>query len=330
MFDLEKEIKQFILDLAAVRINAVRRYKHKANNHIPEGLLIHLSLAVKAGDYDRAVSLLIGTLLISKINIPMLTNFLSRIPLNKHKAIVLYTSGKLNAVCNIEYEKSIYNSKPCTHRVNGEYIELYKHGGSKKRSFYNEQGVEHGECFEFSQTGVVLRFEHMENGQATGEGYFLQEHTLGYHSSVYCKDGKLNGLVSEIYLNKNKQKKKEQWYENGKANGPYTEWYPDGILKTSGHYVDNKLDGRFIHFDTDGSELTVSNYKNNLLHGNVIKHSKQIGHANFNGVEYQAHYTNGVLDGDISALYLTDDGDIDCQNYNFASVTFNLGIPDLS
>ena len=46
----------------------------------------------------------------------------------------------------------------------------------------------------------------------------------------------------------------------GKANGPWTKWYGNGV-REEGFYKNGKKHGEQVHFASDGSEISRVSYK---------------------------------------------------------------------
>lgn len=319
MIDLEKKAKEWVFALAEARVAAVKRYKQTASKHVSEDLLIHLAIAAKLGNYDRVLSLVLGSYREPKTSLNLLNVPEKHIRKFNHSLITLHPAGELKIYTTAKHISTEgYNYQ-------GDFLELYKSGQVKKRGYHDEFGYRHGDFFEFDQDGIILFHESKDHGEKNGSSYISEPEQLGVIKTAFYTDGRLHGVYTETYQNKRQQKKKELWYNNGKVDGPMVEYYPDGTLKTSCHYANNKLEGRFLEFDIDGKELTISNYKNNLRHGSLIRHSKDI-----KGIKHQAHYQNGILDGDVTTLFLTSENNFDKPQYIEATVMFNLGIPDLS
>lgn len=325
MINLEKKAKEWIFALAEARIEAVKRYKHKADKHVSENLLIHLAIAAKFGDYNRVLSLMMGCCKEHQTDMNLREIVLKELGHPQLPAIVLHPAGELKSWYNFKHGVLASDKTKYLYSLIGDYLEVHKNGHPKKRTCFDDHGYEHGEHFEFDHEGLVTNCVSFNHGKAIGESYVIEEGTIGVMKSAVYENGVLDGVYTEIYQNKKQQKKKELWYTKGKADGPLIEYYPDGTIKTSGHYADNKMEGRFLEFDIDGKELTVSEYKNNLRHGDLIRHTKDI-----KGIKHQAHYQSGILDGNVTTLFLTPDSATDEQHYVSASVMFNLGIPDLS
>ena len=59
--------------------------------------------------------------------------------------------------------------------------------------------------------------------------------------------------------------KKFYTYKNGKREGPFKRWYPNGKVMDYGTYVDDKLHGSYRSFHDDGCPLCSSEYDHGEL-----------------------------------------------------------------
>jgi antitoxin component YwqK of YwqJK toxin-antitoxin module len=99
--------------------------------------------------------------------------------------------------------------------------------------------------------------------------YFCEPDSL---KSVNMKFSKLNYEkyltyiqphgTKETYFLETKIIKRRINYKNGKKDGLYEEWYPDGKLETRYSYKNEKMDGLYEYWYMDGKLWIKCNYKN--------------------------------------------------------------------
>lgn len=118
-------------------------------------------------------------------------------------------------------------------------------------------------------------------------------------------------------------------YKNNKCNGPFTEYYENGTVRSKGSYKEDKLDGKVREFNEDGSLLLEKNYKNGMLNGDLVQYydnGKVLGKASYkdnvpsgsaktyyyNGtLRNSVFFKNGKLNGD--EMYYWEDGKVVCK-----------------
>ena len=145
---------------------------------------------------------------------------------------------------------------------------------SKKQSFadvgYKEQevlyvnGVPHGELNSYYRAGNPRR-------------------TINYEMGV------LNGPSMMYHINANPAD--ESYYKMGKRDS-IRRVYDNliGTLISQEYYIDGKKDGPWISFDQIGDTITLTHYKNNQLHGTYTSYID-------NEVNNYGEYVNGKKDG---------------------------------
>jgi uncharacterized protein len=84
-----------------------------------------------------------------------------------------------------------------------------------------------------------------------------KEHPLsGEHN---YKHGVMEG-TQITYQPGSDQKQLEVSMIDGKKEGPYTEWYPNGQVRSTGHYKNDDLNGEINYWFEDGKPWAVNNY----------------------------------------------------------------------
>ena len=97
-------------------------------------------------------------------------------------------------------------------------------------------------------------------------------------------------------------------YFNGYREGVYTEFYPNGFIKSTVGYVQGKKQGQHVLFDNKGQTLERSSYHNDLLNGTHIKYNRS-------RIKEESQYSNGLLHGTVEKYYGTG-GIMERSNYN--------------
>jgi antitoxin component YwqK of YwqJK toxin-antitoxin module len=100
-------------------------------------------------------------------------------------------------------------------------------------------------------------------------------------------------LLEFNYINNTKYKLKnktrfinqEANFVDGKEEGKWLTFYPDGNLLSIQHYVNGKLEGEYISYDIYGNFNIKGNFMNDQKHGEWLVEKGNIKEI----------YTNGVL-----------------------------------
>lgn len=86
------------------------------------------------------------------------------------------------------------------------------------------------------------------------------------------ENGELNGLKTVYYVTDLVNEKKpdimsEQYYKNGRLNGPVREYFPGGGLKLEGVNKDGKYEGAVKHYHPNGKLHYIERWKDRRKHG---------------------------------------------------------------
>ena len=154
----------------------------------------------------------------------------------------------------------------------GEEItkEYYRDGKLKAECHYNEGKLE----------GVSRRYDE--------DGNLREEH---YKNNVQ------EGLTRHYYGNTNEKKKREIMFKNGKPNGPYKDYYENGVLMTDGFRSDGKYEGMCKTYDQEGRLRVEKSYKNGRQEG-PAKLFYETGE-----LEKELRFSRGKLDGPARFYY---------------------------
>ena len=89
------------------------------------------------------------------------------------------------------------------------------------------------------------------------------ENTEYLKSEITIKNGKINGLFYQFYPNGNILSRIE--YNEGKMNGKMTTYYPNGKEKIITFYKDNLINGSYESFYLNGKLRECATYHFNIL-----------------------------------------------------------------
>jgi antitoxin component YwqK of YwqJK toxin-antitoxin module len=89
------------------------------------------------------------------------------------------------------------------------------------------------------------------------------------------KEGQRHGPYRTWYRNQVTKEKiskfQEFQYENGKLNGEFKTFYPNGNTMENGYYIDDNLVGTFCEWKEDGTISVQTTYNNGKVEGNFIR-----------------------------------------------------------
>ena len=150
-------------------------------------------------------------------------------------------------------------------------ISNYYGDGTLKSQGYIVDNNMHGHWSHYYRNGELESDRYYFHGQPIGDWYSYHHGDIVVEHYGYDK---LNGSWIEYYnadLNisgENKLIKKEvSFFNKNQLTGIYQFYYKDGILKTSGYYIDGKKDGKWNHYNQKGSLVKTENYKQGKLDG---------------------------------------------------------------
>ena len=85
-------------------------------------------------------------------------------------------------------------------------------------------------------------------------------------------------------------------YMNNLREGIYTEFHPNGYIKSTVGYVHGKKQGQLITMDNRGQLLVRSTYHNDILHGSYVKYNRS-------RIKETKEYVNGTVSGQVEKFY---------------------------
>ena len=131
----------------------------------------------------------------------------------------------------------------------------------------------------FSDDGIVAHTSTFhENGQPLAKGKYInqkRDSTWNFYSDIdgklitteNYKRGQLHGKSVLFYVD-NGVEAEVTHYVDGKKEGDFRKYFPDGKLMTKGNYLNDQLDGEFVVYYNNGSIEISGKYKNGIKQGN--------------------------------------------------------------
>jgi len=196
----------------------------------------------------------------------------------------------------------------------GLWKKYYSNGHLKYAGTFNH-GKEVGTFKHYAITGskqpiIVRKFElnsdiamvtfYNLNGNIESKGKMKGKNKIGKWI-YYHKDGK-SIMVEENYL-------------NGKLDGDYKTFYPDGKPTIIAHYKNGKLDGKYQRFSIKNKIYEDFTYKNGKRNGYAIFYNRLNGQK-----QEEGNYKNGIKVG-IWKFYIdgefTNTIDMDAENTKY-------------
>ena len=206
-----------------------------------------------------------------------------------------YSNGQLK-------EEELYDKG---HRI-GVNKEWYENGNLKYEENYKnyKEYYENGQLKEehYENLHRETTIKYFENGEIDSQAHFIngKREGINIHHSDWDKEHKIisnyqNGLKhgkEEIYhyFNNKMYLMVEVCYKEGKLEGDYKTYYPNGKSLTIGQYEDNLKKGKWIDYYENGNIKTEGNYKNGKIEGTVIYYYEN------GNIEQERTYKNNILD----------------------------------
>lgn len=135
--------------------------------------------------------------------------------------------------------------------------------------------------------------------------HYTPEGELSYKQTY--KDGKANGekiiyYKSEVSNDPDKRLiLRKANYKDGRLDGPFIEYFPDGVVKAKGEYKEGALDGKIVKYHPNGKKMMLERWKGREKHGWWITYDdsgKEVGR------KYFLH--NESLDGEKLKEYMDE------------------------
>lgn len=147
---------------------------------------------------------------------------------------------------------------------NGEMKE-YHEDGTLKAIRHFKDGLEQDTTFIYDEKGKLREVAPFRNNQLHGTAsWYHPDGSLD--KTVDYLDGEPHGLSQTFHKNST-QADETRIYQEGKLEGPYAKYAPDGTVLEKGHYEADKRHGRWIDFTRQGYKETALNYAEDRLDG---------------------------------------------------------------
>lgn len=177
--------------------------------------------------------------------------------------------------------------------LNGERIKYFQDGTTVKEKATFLKGKINGISTAYSPDGKLISEKGMKDGAEDGPERKYDEQTGELISDATYANGKQEGkFMQKINRGSSDAYTRTQYYKGGFYNGECLEVYENGTIKTKGNYINGKKDGLWESFKPDGTRKGNSEtYKN----GTVIK---RVTYYTDGSVEYERNYNEqGKQDG---------------------------------
>ena len=189
--------------------------------------------------------------------------------------------------------------------IHGIWEYYYPNSVLKQKTYYNK-GKYEGQEIEYDVEGKISAIFHYNNDKLELEKYYTNG-TL-YDSIVLPSNEK-----DSLYTHYTNGKTYAQiFYNYGKKNGKYVNYYPNGKTKTMGQYLNSERNGEWIWYYDNGNVKSKYNYIYGDINGDVIDYHK-------NG---KIKSTNTYLLGEING----EEKDFNEEGILTSTIDYELGV----
>ncbi len=182
------------------------------------------------------------------------------------------------------------NQRDAMGRKQGKWVKTYQYGNVRYAGQFNndrpygqfkyfyESGALHT-ITNYSDDGVIAEtITFHKNGTPMAEGKYIRQKKAGkwlYYSDIdsslvaeeHYQNGVLFGKSTNFYPETGRPAESFD-FVNGKKEGPYRKFFPDGSTMTEGNYKNDELDGKFTLYHPNGKIQLKGQYKNGEQVGN--------------------------------------------------------------
>ncbi len=253
--------------------------------------------------------------------------------------IEYYSNGEVYSIMN--YKKGIQEGKEIRYARNGkksfevEVVDNLAHGtyttyhlnGQIQEQGQIEEGNAVGNWKNYDSDGsLITSYNYNNKGELDGEyieyvdkkKHFEYTYRNGEIIAYTCYDAKGKELISKkkkkgkfyfkgFYLNGNLSNEGEYDIEGGKT-GNWKEYYPSGLLKEEGSFIDNKQVGKYEYYHTNGEISQITNYNDEGETHGYSSYYYQNGQ-----MRMQGWFQNGSEEGVWESYY--KDGTLQSSSY---------------
>lgn len=203
-------------------------------------------------------------------------------------------SGRLIALLQYRYnsliDKELINRVDSKGKKNGVWRDYYANGNVKSEVNY-KHGLLDGYVKDYEENGKLIKMQRYINGKLVvvkdddneqkveivndyfpdgsvkTSGGFKDNKAVGIHRE-YDKKGEV--VAGKVYSDIGVLEAKGVVDEEGKKQGNWVDYYPEGKIKAKGKYINDLRDGPWLFYFRNGKIEQKGNYKNGLPHGEWI------------------------------------------------------------
>ncbi|MDR1878243.1 MAG: hypothetical protein LBQ64_01610 [Bacteroidales bacterium] len=163
-------------------------------------------------------------------------------------------------------------------RATGKYIDskpfgkwkyYFENGKIEITGNYTRKGQKDGEWIWYYPDGEVLSIENYAAGLLDGEAFTLSVEGDTLEAGMYAE-----GEEEGRWIYRNDSVLIEGNYLEGKKDGVWKTYYPNGRLKRSESYFNNELDGLSLFYWDNSVKQAEYTYINGLLNGNTYQYDR--------------------------------------------------------
>ncbi|MFO8055522.1 MAG: hypothetical protein R6U19_10225 [Bacteroidales bacterium] len=206
------------------------------------------------------------------------------------------SDGEINMIIN--YREGLKNGKRITYSEEEIIMEHFK------------DGIKDGWTKVFYPDSTVKREVYFDNGKK--DGYEKEYDEQG--NIIALNEYDQGFLVNREFINRRDNQ--------GRKQGPWKTFYPDGSLKTSGVYLEGEKHGVFREYDKKGNLLNIEKYdkgKKETRDKSVAEYEIKRNYYSSGQVKTEAAFLDGEMDGvrreydkegNITESYIMDRGNM--------------------
>ncbi|MBF5059556.1 hypothetical protein NEPTK9_001070 [Candidatus Neptunochlamydia vexilliferae] len=178
----------------------------------------------------------------------------------------LYSEGSQMAVVRYDENHAIVEVQdfregvPC-----GDHIKYHPNERQSYHVRYVDGKKDGKECW-FNTEGKLFGEGQHIKGRKVGKHWRKHENGTMAYLAVYSRKGQQKGPIREFDENGQKVAEYSQ-NEEGKLEGPYKSWFPDGALQNDCHYASGQFEGEQKQYYPSGQIKLFGHYKNKVRDG---------------------------------------------------------------
>lgn len=146
----------------------------------------------------------------------------------------------------------------------GDYVEFYANGKTFAQGKF-DNGAQDGEWKYWFDNGQICKTVTYKRGVADGSWDVFREDGTRHFSRSYSNGRKQGKWV--VYAADGEMPVAEENYVDGKAEGLFVQWYPDGQKHTEFPFKNGQRNGTVREWDTDGNLIKEYEFVGGKRHG---------------------------------------------------------------